>query len=97
MADGPGAQATLTIRQIRLPANAISPPGKPVIMFPAWILTSAAGSAAPAIAVRTESWIVTTPAGERTDLTGAQARQLAALTTSARAIAAADRLAAFTF
>jgi hypothetical protein len=96
VADGPGAQATLTIRQIRLPANAI-PPNKPVIMFPAWILTSAVGPATPAIAVRTESWIVTTPAGERSDLTGAQARQLATLTTSARAVPAADRLATFTF
>ena len=68
-----------------------------MIMFPAWIVTSAAGPAAPAIAVRTESWIVTAPAGERSDLTGAQARQLATLTTSARAIPATDRLAAFTF
>ena len=51
----------------------------------------------PAITVRTESWIVTTPAGEHHDLTGAQARQLATLTTSARAIPATDRLAAFTF
>jgi hypothetical protein len=96
VADGPGAQATLTTTQIRLPAKATTP-GKPVIVFPAWILTSAAGPATPAIAVRTESWIVTTPAGDHHDLTGAQARQLAALTTSARAIPAADRLAAFTF
>jgi hypothetical protein len=94
--DGPGAQRTLTTRQIRLPAKATTPP-KPVIMFPAWIVGSAAGPGAPAIAVRTESWIVTTPVGERSDLTGAQARQLATLTTSARAIPATDRLAAFTF
>ena len=94
--DGPGAQRTLTTRQIRLPAKATTPP-KPVITFPAWIVGSAAGPGAPAIAVRTESWIVTTPAGERSDLTGAQARQLATLTTSARAIPATDRLAAFTF
>jgi hypothetical protein len=96
VADGPGAQALLTTTQIRLPADAATP-GKPVVMFPAWILTSAAGPATPAIAVRTESWIVTTPAGDRSDLTGAQARQLAALTTSSRAIPATDRLAAFTF
>jgi hypothetical protein len=96
VADGPGAQAPLTTIQIRLPADAATP-GKPVIMFPAWILTSAPGPATPAIAVRTESWIVTTPAGERSDLTGAQARQLATLTSRARAIPAADRLAAFTF
>ena len=96
VADGPGAQALLTTTQIRLPADAATP-GKPVIMFPAWILTSAPGPATPAITVRTESWIVTTPAGEHHDLTGAQARQLATLTTSARAIPATDRLAAFTF
>jgi hypothetical protein len=41
--------------------------------------------------------MVTSPAGERRDLTGAQARQLAVLTTSARAIPVADRLAALAF
>lgn len=92
--DGPSAQAILSIEQIRLPA----PPKKgPVIMFPVWILTSAPPTATPAIAVSTESWIVTTAEGERSEATGAQARQLASLTFGARAIPATDRLAALSF
>jgi len=94
--DGPGTQRTLTTRQIRLPAN-LATPDKEVIMLPAWILTSAADPATPAVTVTTESWVVTTPAGERSGLTGAQARQLAALTASARAIPATDQLATFAF
>jgi hypothetical protein len=90
--DGPGAQATLTTRQIRLPASAATT--HPVIMFPAWLTGSATRAAAPAIAVTTESWILTAPAGDTTGLTGAQARQLAAHDSSARAIPATDRLAA---
>jgi hypothetical protein len=95
-ADGPGALATLTTRQIRLPRRATTP-GRPVIPFPSWIVTPAAAPATPAITVGTENWIVTTPAGDRSNLTGAQARQLATLTASARAIPATDRLAALAF
>jgi hypothetical protein len=94
--DGPSAQRTLTTRQLRLPAKATSPP-KGVRMFPAWIVAPPARPATPMVAVATERWIVTSPAGERRDLTGAQARQLATLTTAARAVPATDRLAALTF
>ena len=97
VADGPGAHATLTTRQIRLPANATTP-GKPVIMFPAWILTSARQPGPPRRSPSgPRAGSSPRPAGERSGLTGAQARQLATLTTSARAIPATDRLAAFTF
>lgn len=95
-ADGPAAQRTVTTLQIRLPAN-VTTPDKPVAAFPAWIVASAAGPAAQAITVGTERWIVTTPAGDRTDLTGAQARQLATQTTGAQAIPAVDRLAPLAF
>jgi Family of unknown function (DUF6603) len=94
--DGPSAQRPLTISQIRLPAKATTP-NKEVRMFPAWIVASPARPATPLIAVATERWIVTTPTGERRDLTGAQARQLATLTTAARAVPETDRLAALTF
>jgi hypothetical protein len=94
--DGPSAQVTLTTKEILLPAKP-DLPDKQVIMFPAWILTSTTGPPAPAVTVTTETWIVTTPAGERSGLTGAQARQLATMTTSARAVPATDRLAAFVF
>jgi hypothetical protein len=94
--DGPGAQTPLTIKQIRLPARVIAPQ-KPVIMFPGWVVTSATGPAIPLITVRPERWSVHIPTGDRSDLTGAQARQLAALTPSARAFPATDRLTAFAF
>lgn len=94
--DGPSAQVTLTTKEILLPAKPTLP-DKQVVMFPAWILTSAAGPPAPAVTVTTEKWIVTTPAGETAGLVGAQARQLAALTASARAVPAPDRLAPFAF
>jgi hypothetical protein len=94
-ADGPSGQTTLTTRQIRLPASE-SPP-VPVRAFPTWILTSAVPAPTPAVTVAVESWILTTPAGDRTDLTGAQARQLAAHMDDAQAIPATDRLAALAF
>jgi hypothetical protein len=93
--DGPGAQTTLTTQQIRLPAAASTT--KPVLGLPAWLLTTAAPAATSAITVTTESWTVTTPAGDRTGLTGAQARRLAALGDDAHAIPATDRLAAIAF
>ena len=61
--DGPSAQVTLTTKEILLPAKPTLP-DKQVVMFPAWILTSAAGPPARAVTVTTEQWIVTTPAGE---------------------------------
>lgn len=94
--DGPSAHVTLTTKEILLPAKPTLP-DKQVVMFPAWILTSAAGPPAPPATVTTEQWIVTTPAGETAGLAGAQARQLATLTASARAVPATDRLAAFAF
>jgi uncharacterized protein DUF6603 len=93
--DGPSAQATLTTRQIRLPAAAQVT--RPPLAFPGWILTSARPAATPAIAVHVESWLLSTPAGEQTNLTGAQARQLAAASANARAIPESDRLAALSF
>ena len=93
--DGPSAQTTLTTRQIRLPATASTT--RPVLPFPVWILTFGAPAATPAIALTTETWIVSTPSGERTGLSGAQARQLASLTAEAHAIPLADRLAALSF
>jgi hypothetical protein len=94
--DGPSAQGTLSIDQIRLPAK-VTTKNKGVGMFPAWIVASPARPATPMVAVASERWILTTPSGERHDLTGAQARQLAALTPAAHAVPATDRLAALAF
>jgi uncharacterized protein DUF6603 len=93
--DGPAAQTTLTTLQIRLPAAASTT--KPVFGLPAWLLTTAVPIAAPAITVTTETWTVATPAGDRTGLTGAQARRLAALAGDAVAVPATDNLAAIAF
>jgi len=93
--DGPGAQTTLTTLQIRLPAAA--PTTKPVFGLPAWLLTTAVPAATPAVTVTGESWVVATPAGDRTGLSGAQARRLAALAADAQAVPATDRVAALSF
>ena len=93
--DGPSVQKTLSINQIRLPAKATITKG--VRMFPAWILATPARPATPMVTVATERWILTTPTGEHHDLTGAQARQLAALTPAGRAVPATDRLPALAF
>jgi hypothetical protein len=93
--DGPSAQTTLNTDQIRLPAAALTT--KPAVVLPSWLLTATAPAPTPTVSVSTESWIVTTPAGDHTNLTGAQARSLAALSDDARAIPATDRLDALTF
>jgi hypothetical protein len=93
--DGPSVQTTLTTNQIRLPATV--PTTRPVLALPAWILTSTAPTPTPTITVAVESWTLTTPTGQRSDLAGAQARQLATVTPGARAIPATDVLAAVSF
>jgi hypothetical protein len=92
--DGPSAQTTLTTREIRLPAGTPTP--RPPTAFPTWVLVTAAVPAAPVIAITTERWTVTAPTGEQTELTGAQARQLASLAPDAQAIPEMDQIAAMT-
>ena len=93
--DGPSAPTTLSTRQIRLPAA--PEVHRPPLAFPTWILTTTRAAAAPAIEVEVERWVLSTPAGDQLDLTGAQARQLAALAPGARAVPETDRIAALAF
>jgi hypothetical protein len=92
--DGPAAQATLSVRQIRLPTATTT---KPILPFPIWVLSTAPPSAPAMIAITIESWVVVGPDGTRQAETGAQARQLAAFTPGATAIPATDTLAAVSF
>jgi hypothetical protein len=92
--DGPSAQVTPTVQQIRIPEP---PTVATTVPFPGWLLTGVLARPAPAVTVTPEPWTLSTPTGRRTGLTGAQARQLAALTPGACAIVSTDTLPAMTF
>jgi len=92
--DGPSAQVTPTVQQIRIPEP---PTVATTVPFPGWLLTGVLASPAPAVTVTPESWTLSAPTGQRTGLAGAQARQLAALTPGACAIVSTDTLPAMTF
>jgi hypothetical protein len=93
--DGPAAQTTLQINEIRLPTRAVRPTRADA--FPTWLMSGPARKAAPLIAVTTEAWTVAGPGGVLDGLPGAQARRLADLTTTTQAVPSTDQLSAFAF
>ncbi len=93
--DGPAAQATLEITEIRLPTRAVRPTR--VTAFPTWLVSGPPRKAAPLVVVTTEAWTVAGPGGVVNGLSGAQARRLADLTTTAQAVPSTDQLPEFTF
>jgi hypothetical protein len=102
--DGPEAQQTVTLRQIRLPDAVESAPS--AVSFPTWFVESVrartggavAAPVSPALVVDEESWTVSDPLGGpvANGLSAAQAHQLAALR-GGTAAARADLVAGFTF
>jgi hypothetical protein len=93
--DGPSAETTPVMRQIRLPAAASTT--NPVAGFPGWLLVTSTRAASAVLAVTSETWIVIGAGGDIIGLTGAQARRVAAASGESRAIPAIDRVAAFAF
>jgi hypothetical protein len=103
--DGPSAAKAVTVRQIRLPAKAVTV--RNAIAFPAW-LTGAAQvrigapedrPATPSVTVAEETWTVSDVAGGAVTvgLSQAQAHQLVSLGGAGVATAATDRIGAIAF
>jgi hypothetical protein len=103
--DGPSAVRAVTVRQIRLPAKAVTV--RNAIAFPAW-LTGAAqvrigappdGTATPSVSIAEETWTVSDVAGGAVTvgLSQAQAHQLVSLGGAGVATASTDRIGAIAF
>ncbi|MER5423917.1 DUF6603 domain-containing protein [Streptosporangium roseum] len=101
--DGPSAQVTVTVVQIRIPAPPVPAPSFPM---PGWVQRAAAGRlgaverdpVTPALAVRTEKWIVRGSDGSVTEgLSQSQAHQLARAGRAGTAVAAGDTVPAMAF